>query len=71
MIRKNKDTNLYEIEVPSFVLELDQEEIDLLNQYWDKRNGSSLEKILEIAEGGIPTVIEVILSEGIKRIGEI
>lgn len=67
-MRKNQMTNLYEIEVPSFVLELDQEEVDILNQYWERRNGHSLEEILKIAEGGTSQVIDVILSEGIKKL---
>lgn len=68
MIRKNQKTNLYEIEVPSFVLELDQEEVNILNQYWKRRNGTNLEEILKIAEGGTSQVIEIIVSEGIKKL---
>lgn len=61
-------TKLYEIEVPSFVLKLDQEEVDNLNGYWMRRNGNNLDEIVKRVEGGPIQVIEVILSEGIKNL---
>lgn len=67
-MKKNQITDLYELEVPSFLLELDQEEIDILDQYWKRRNGHSFEEVLELAEGGTSQVIDVILSEEIKKL---